>query len=141
MIFISQSQMLSCLMELWTYSLLANFWKFIIQRFQLCMEFNTLYLYFSMMFLKSYLWIIRLKLIRQYKNYLFLVYITNLILYSGQNNMNFTIGKLVYSVEMIPWWLVISLEFTDICAWEKHFLTQFLLLNSALCHWTQNFRK
>ena len=50
------------------------------------------------------------------------VYITNLILYSNQNYMNFTIGTLVYSVEMIPGWLGISLECTDICALIKALL-------------------
>ena len=36
--------------------------------------------------------------------------------------MNFSIGTLVYSVEMIPGCLVISLECTDICALEKSLL-------------------
>ena len=40
--------------------------------------------------------------------------------------MIFTIGTLDYSVEMIPVWLVISLECTAICAREKHFLPKFL---------------
>ena len=52
LIIISQSHMFSCLMELRTYSLLVEFSKFIIQRFQLCMDFNTLYP-FLMIFLQS----------------------------------------------------------------------------------------
>ena len=38
----------------------------------------------------------------QYITYLVLEYITNLILYSNQNLMNFTIGTLVYHVVMLP---------------------------------------
>ena len=38
--------MLSCLMELQMYILVVNFWKLTIQRFQLCVELNTPYLYF-----------------------------------------------------------------------------------------------
>ena len=41
-------------------------------------------------------------------------YITKLILYSNQNHMSFTIGTLDYSVEMVPGWLGISLECTEI---------------------------
>ena len=40
------------------------------------------------------------------------IYITNLILYSNQNNINFTIGTLVYSVAMIPGCTVIYFECT-----------------------------
>ena len=105
------------------------------------MGLNTLFSYFSMMFSKYQLSIRWLQLVRQYITCLDLEYITNLILYSNQNHMSFTIGTLDYSVEMIPGWLGISLECTDICAQEKHFLPQFLQLNSALWHWTQNFPK
>ena len=52
----------------------------------------------------------------QYITYLVLEYITNLILYSNQNHMSFTIETLDCSVEMISGWLVISLECTYICA-------------------------
>ena len=128
-------------MELWTYSLVVNFWKFIIQIFQLCVELNTLYLYSSMIFPKHQLQIRRLQLIMKYKTYLVLEYIPNLILYSSQNRMNFTIGKLVYSAELIPLWLLISLERTETCAWEKHFLPQFLLQNSTLWNSTKKNSK
>ena len=141
MILISQSQMLSCLMELQTYSLLSNCWKLIIQMFQFCMGLNTLYSYFSIMSPKSQLWIRWLQLIGQYTNYLVLGYITNLILYSNQNHMNFTIGTLVYSAAIITEWMFVSLECTEICAWENHFLPHFLQLNSTLCHWTQKSPK
>ena len=43
------------------------------------------------------------------------IYHKHHILYSNQNHTSFTIGTLDYSVEMIPGWLVISLECTDIC--------------------------
>ena len=43
-------------------------------------------------------------------------YFTNLILYSNQNHMIFTIVTLDYSVVMITEWLVISLECTEVCA-------------------------
>ena len=49
-------------------------------------------------------------------NFLFLEYIKNLIIYSNQNHMIFAIGILIYSVAMIPGWMVISLECTEICA-------------------------
>ena len=137
----SQLQMLSCLMELQMFSLPVNFWKITIQRFQLCVGFKTLYPRFSMMFLKSQLWIRWLHLIRKYITYLVLAYITNLILYSNQNHMSFTIRTLDYSVAMIPEWLVISLECTDICALERHFLPQSLRMNSTLCQLNQNFPK
>ena len=114
MILISQSQMLSCLMELQTYILLVNCWKFIIHRFQLCLGLNTLYSYFSMIFTESQLQIRRLQIIRQYTNYLVLKYITNRIIYTNQNHTNIKIGTLVYSVAMISVWLVISLKGTDI---------------------------
>ena len=90
------------------------------------------------MFPKSQLSIRWFQIIRQYITCLALEYITNLIIYSNQNNMGFTIGTLDYSVGMIPGWLVISLECTYICAWEKHLLPKFLLINSTLCQWTQN---
>ena len=93
------------------------------------------------MFPKYQLWIKWLHLIRKFTTCLVLVYITNLILYSNQNHMNFTIGTLVYSVEMIPGWLVISLECTDICSWEKQFFPQCLLSNSTLCHWSKSSQK
>ena len=141
LILISQSQMLFCFIELQMDILAVKFLKFIIQIFQLCVEFNTLYIYFSMMFPKSHLWIRWLHLIMQYTTYFIMVYITNLIIYSNQNHINFTIGTLVYSVAMIQGWLVIVLEFTEICAWEKHFLPRFLLLNSTLCHSIQNIPK
>ena len=64
LIFISQSQMLLCLMDLWTYILIVNFWKFIIQMFQFCVDWNTLYPYFSMMFPKPQLRIRLFQLIR-----------------------------------------------------------------------------
>ena len=67
------------------------------------------------------------------------IYITNLILYPNPNLMNFKIRKLVYSTAMIPGWLVISLELTEACAQEKHFLPQFLLHNSTVWYSTQNF--
>ena len=38
-------------------------------------------------------------------------------------------------------WLVISFECTYICAQAKHFFPHFLLLNSTLWNWTQNFPK
>ena len=129
LILTSQLQMLSCLMELQMFSLLVNCWKFTIQRLQSCMGLNTLFPYFSMMFPKSQLSIRTLQLISKYLTYLVLEYITNLILYSNQKNMSFTIGTLDYSVEMIPGWLVISLKFTEICAWEKHLLPQYFQLN------------
>ena len=110
--------------------------KITIQIFQLYMELNTLYLYFSMMFPKSQFWIRWLQIIKQYTTYLVLVYITNLILYSNPNNVNFKIVRMVYSVAMLQGWLVISLECTETRAWEKHFLPHFLLLNSTLCHST-----
>ena len=122
------------------FRLLVNCRKFTIQRLQLWMGLNTLYPYFSMIFPKSQLWIRWLQVIRQYITYLVLAYITNLILYSNKNHMSFTIGTLDYSVAMIPEWMVILLECTYICALEKHFLPQFLLLNSTLWHWTQNFK-
>ena len=50
----------------------------------------------------------------QYITYLVLLYITKLILYSNKNHMNFKIGTLVYLAEMIPGWLDISLECTEI---------------------------
>ena len=123
------------------FSLLLNCWKFTIQRLQSCVVLNTLFPYFSMMFPKSHVSIRWLQLIRKYITYLVLEYITSLILYSNQNHMIFTIGTLDYSVEMIPGWLVISLECTYICSWEKHFLPKFLQLNSTLWHLTQNFSK
>ena len=48
--------------------------------------------------------------------------------------MNFTIGTLVYSVEMIPGCLVISLEFTVTCAREKALLAtvSFAYFNSIV---------
>ena len=46
LILISQSQMLSCFMEIQIYSLVVNFLKFNVQIFQLCMELNAMYLYF-----------------------------------------------------------------------------------------------
>ena len=55
LILISQSQMLFCLIELQMYRLAVNFLKFIIQIFQLCVELNTMYIYFSIMFPKSHL--------------------------------------------------------------------------------------
>ena len=113
--------MLLCLMELRTYRLLVNSWKLMIQKFQLLMGLKTLCPNFSKMLTKPQLWIRWLQLIWQYTNCLVLVYITNLILYSNQNNMNFTIGTLVYSMEMIRGWLLISLEYTDNCAWENNF--------------------
>ena len=63
-----------------------------------------------MMFPKSQFWNRLLQLIRQYTTYLVQVYTTNLIIYSNHNVMNFTIVTLVYSVAMIPVWMVISLE-------------------------------
>ena len=137
----SQSHILSYLIEIQMYSLLVKCWKSVIQRFQLCMGLNTLYPYFSVMFPKSQLWIRCLQLIRQYTTYLVLAYITNIILYLNQNKMDFTIGTLVCSVSMIPGWMVIIMECTDIFAWEKHFSPQFLLLNSTLFHWTKNSPK
>ena len=134
LILISQSQMVSYLMWLQTFSLLVNCWKFIIQNFHLCVRLNTLYLYFSMMFQKSQLWTRWLNPTRQYSTYLVLEYITNLILYSNQNHMSSTIVTLVYLVATIPEWLFISFEWTDFCTWEKHFLPQFFLLNSTLFH-------
>ena len=95
----------------------------------------------ELMFPKFQLWIRWLQIIRQYTNYLVLAYITDLVIYSNQDHMSFTIGILVYLVSMIPEWLVVSLECTGICAWEKHFLPHFLHMNSTLCHWTQNSPK
>ena len=137
----SQLQMLSCLMKLQMFSLLVNCWKFTIQRFQLCVGFNALNPYFSMMFPKSQLWVRWLQPISQYITYLVLAYIMNLILYSNQNHISFTIVTLDYSVAMILEWLVISFESTEIFVLEKHFLPQFFKLNSKLWHWTQNFPK
>ena len=70
-------------------------------------------------FSKPQLWIRRLHLIRQYTTYLVLVYTTKLIIYSNQKYMNFTMGALVYSVEMIPGWMVLSLEYTETCKLRK----------------------
>ena len=133
--------MLSYLMELQTFILLANCLKFTVQRFQLCVGFNTLYTFFKIMFPKYQLWIRWLQIIRQYTTYLVLAYITKLVIYSNKNHTSFTIGKLDYSVEMTPEGLVISLECAGICAWENNFLPQFLQLNTTLCHWNQNFTK
>ena len=123
------------------YILVANIWKFIIQTFQLCVELNTIHLYSLMMLPKSQLLIRWLHIMRQYTTYLVLSYITNLIIYSNQHHMNLKRRTLVYLVSMIPVWLFILLELTEICAWEKHFLPQFLLLNSTLCYSIQNFTK
>ena len=133
--------MLSFFMKLWTYILVVKFWKLIILNFQLSVELNTQYLYFSMIFPRSQFWIRLLQLIRQYKHYLVIVYIRNLILYLNKNYMNITIGKLVYSVTMIPGGLVVSLKFTDTCPVENHFLSKFLLHDSTLWPSTQNFPK
>ena len=59
---------------------------------------HTVSIYFPIMFPKYQLSIILLQLISQYITCLALEYITNLILYSNQNNMSFTIGTLDYSV-------------------------------------------
>ena len=77
------------------YSLVVNFWKFIIQIFQLCVDLNTLYLYFSIMLPKSHIRIGLLQLIRQYTTYLVLVYITNLILYSNKTLYEFHNSNIV----------------------------------------------
>ena len=141
LILTSQLQKLSSLMEPQMYSLLVNCWTITIQRLQSWVGLNTLFTYFSMMFPKSQLRIRWLEIIRQYITYLVLEYTTNLILYSNPNHMSFITGTLDYSVEMIPEWLDILLECTEICAWEKQFLPEFLQLNSTLWHLTQNFPK
>ena len=59
------------------------------------------------------------QMIRAHKeiyNLLVLEYTTNLILYSNLNHMSFITGTLDNSVAMIPEWLDILLECTDICA-------------------------
>ena len=137
----SQLLMWSCLMGLQMFSLLENFWKFTIQILQSCVGLNTLFPYFSMMFPKYQLSIRWFQLIRQYITCLAPEYITNLILYSNQNHINFTIGTLDYSVVMIPGWMVISLECTEICVCENNFLPHFLQLNSTLWKLTKNFPK
>ena len=95
--------------------------------------------YLFIMLPKYQLWIRRLQIMRKCTIYLVLAYITNLILYSNQNIMNFTTGTLVYSVAMKPRRLVVLLEYTETRALKKHFLTQFLLMNSSVWASTENF--
>ena len=137
---ISQSHMLSCFMELRMYNLLVNFLKFIIQRFQLCMELNKLYLYFSRMFPKYQLWIRWLQLIRRYTN-LFgsgVYHKPHYILKSESYEFhNSNIGLFSGNYTRMSGYFIVM----HMCAWEKHFLPQFLLLNSTLRHLTQNSPK
>ena len=137
--------MLSCLMKLQAYSLLMNWWKFILQRFQLCVGLNTLYPYFSIKFPKSQLWIRWLRLIRQYTTYLFLAYITNLIIYSNYHNTNFIIGDWFIQCQWYQggWlfhWSAHIFEYDKITShhsffsWIRHYATELKTLQSSIIH-------
>ena len=121
--------------------MLVNCRKFTIQRFQLCVKLNTLYLYFLWCFQISSCESDDYSLLGNIQHIWFWHISQTLFYIKTKIIIFFAMGTLIYSVAMIPGWLFISLECTEICALERNFLPRFLLLNSTLCHWTKNSPK
>ena len=106
-----------------------EFWKCIIQNWQLCVVLNTRCRYFSMMCLKYPIFIKWFLPTRWYSIFLVLLYITSLIPCLNQNIKSSAMKSLVFLAEMIPWWLYISWKCTETCRCEKFYNLLYCLQN------------